>query len=381
MTRRPRGSSPFHAAQLGAVAGRLQPEPAADRSVPTRGDRELLAQTAVDQAAVAVHLDRGVGSLVAEVARHRHHPGGRATAVGRDAHRQLAVSRERPAGQHPAVVDEQAGAGESRSPQRSETQVRLPWAAISRSCSQGWRPEFSGRADTGRLLGSVAAVATLDIGCDAEHSPHRTHLNLQIQPPADLKDSTAGESMPDTASPPPGAGPGRVNVNTVAEAAQVSRQTVTNALRHPERVRPETLSRVQAEIVRLGYRPASAAQSLQAQRAGAIGVELNALGADYHNAVMAPFIAALTLAAPAHAFHIVTFGSAAPHADPGGLPADVARPRGRRLRAAADTHAGDPRPASVGDRASSSPPSGESGTTLGSFAGSTSTTRPRHICW
>ena len=89
----------------------------------------------------------------------------------------------------------------------------------------------------------------------------------------------------------------------------MSRQTVTNALRHPERVRPETLSRVQAEIVRLGYRPSSAAQSLQAQRAGAIGVELNALGADYHNAVMAPFVAALTLAAPAHAFHIVTFGS------------------------------------------------------------------------
>ena len=179
--------------------------------------------------------------------------------------------------------------------------------------------------------------------------------------------------MPDTASPPPGTGPGRVNVNTVAEAAQVSRQTVTNALRHPERVRPETLSRVQAEIVRLGYRPSSAAQSLQAQRAGAIGVELNALGADYHNAVMAPFVAALTLAAPAPRLPHRHLRLAAPHADPGGLPADVARPRGRRLRAGRHPRRGPATGVAARPGHPVRPPSGGSGTTLGSFAGSTST--------
>ena len=42
--------------------------------------------------------------------------------------------------------------------------------------------------------------------------------------------------------------------------------------------------------------------------AGAIGVELNALGAEYHNAMMAPFLAALTLDAPRHAFHMVPSG-------------------------------------------------------------------------
>ena len=173
---------------------------------------------------------------------------------------------------------------------------------------------------------------------------------------------------------------GRVNVNTVAEAARVSRQTVTNVLRHPERVAPETLSRVQAEIVRLGYRPSAAAQSLQAQRAGAIGVELNALGADYHNAVMAPFVAELTLAAPSHTFHMVTFG-AGPHADPGGLPADVARPRGRR-RPSEGTQ-GRPRFARrrrtgcpVANRRRSWIP----GVGVGSST-KASTTRPRHICW
>ena len=154
--------------------------------------------------------------------------------------------------------------------------------------------------------------------------------------------------MPDIVSPPP-TGPGRVNVNTVAEAAQVSRQTVTNALLHPERVRPETLSRVRAEIVRLGYRPSSAAQSLQAQRAGAIGVELNALGADYHNAVMAPFVAALTLAAPVHDFHMVTFGSQ--HHTPT-LEGYQQMWRGRVVDAfvLADTHPGDPRPAWLRDQ-------------------------------
>ena len=142
---------------------------------------------------------------------------------------------------------------------------------------------------------------------------------------------------------------GRVNVNTVAEAARVSRQTVTNVLRHPERVAPETLSRVQAEIVRLGYRPSSAAQSLQASRAGAIGVELNALGAEYHNAVMAPFVAELTLAAPGHAFHMVTFGS--PSHTPT-LETYQQLWRGRVVDAfvLADTHVGDPRPSWLRDQ-------------------------------
>jgi LacI family transcriptional regulator len=142
---------------------------------------------------------------------------------------------------------------------------------------------------------------------------------------------------------------GRVNVNTVAEAAQVSRQTVTNVLRHPERVAPETLTRVQAEIVRLGYRPSAAAQSLQASRAGAIGVELNALGAEYHNAVMAPFVAELTLAAPGHSFHMVTFGS--PTHTPT-LESYQQLWRGRVVDAfvLADTHVGDPRPAWLRDQ-------------------------------
>lgn len=138
-------------------------------------------------------------------------------------------------------------------------------------------------------------------------------------------------------------GRNRVTVNTVADAAQVSRQTVTNALRHPERVKPETLARVRAEIARLGYEPSAAAQSLQSQRAGAIGIELNVLGPDYHNAVMDPFLVALSMAAPGHDFHMVTFGSSSESPT-----IDAYRQMwGSRAVDAfviADTHTGDPRP-------------------------------------
>lgn len=135
----------------------------------------------------------------------------------------------------------------------------------------------------------------------------------------------------------------RVTINTVAESARVSRQTVTNALLHPERVRPDTLQRVRSEIVRLGYRPSAAATSLRSQRAGAVGVELNVLGPGYHNAMMTPFLGALSANAIRRDFHIVTFGSE------GHTPtlADYARMWESQVVDAfviADTHPGDPRP-------------------------------------
>jgi len=135
----------------------------------------------------------------------------------------------------------------------------------------------------------------------------------------------------------------RVTIEDVAEAARVSRQTVTNALRHPQRVKPETLERVRAQIDRLGYRPSLAAQAMQSQRSGAVGVELNVLGPNYHNAMMAPFLAALSVESVRHQLHIVTFGSA------GTAPTLDAYEQMRQSQVVdafviADTHLGDPRP-------------------------------------
>ena len=50
---------------------------------------------------------------------------------------------------------------------------------------------------------------------------------------------------------------------TVAAAAGVSRQTVSNALNSPELLRPDTLERVQRAIDRLGYTPNRAARNLR----------------------------------------------------------------------------------------------------------------------
>ncbi|MEO5610205.1 MAG: LacI family DNA-binding transcriptional regulator [Ornithinibacter sp.] len=137
--------------------------------------------------------------------------------------------------------------------------------------------------------------------------------------------------------------PARVTIHDVARAASVSRQTVSNALKHPERLSPQTLDRVLAAIDDLGYEPSSSAQSLRSQRSGAIGVEVNTLGPRAHNETMAPFLCSLGVRATEHDCHVVPFGST------------LAEPmlRGyeemwrRRLVDAfiiADTHHGDPRP-------------------------------------
>ncbi|MGH3793470.1 MAG: LacI family DNA-binding transcriptional regulator [Pseudonocardiaceae bacterium] len=65
--------------------------------------------------------------------------------------------------------------------------------------------------------------------------------------------------------------PGSVTLEVVAGHAGVSRQTVSNALNAPGKLRPETLRRVQESIAALGYRPDRHARSLRTRAAGALG--------------------------------------------------------------------------------------------------------------
>lgn len=101
---------------------------------------------------------------------------------------------------------------------------------------------------------------------------------------------------------------GRSTIVEVARAAGVSRQTVSNAVSKPDRLRPETLRRVLAEVDRLKYRPSSAAQKLRHQRAGAVGIELDAVR-DTPSDVAHPFLVALALAGLQHGYHLVPFAS------------------------------------------------------------------------
>lgn len=61
-------------------------------------------------------------------------------------------------------------------------------------------------------------------------------------------------------------------LDTVARLAGVSRQTVSNVLHRPERVRSTTRERVLAAVTELGYRPSSPARQLAMRRATSIAV-------------------------------------------------------------------------------------------------------------
>lgn len=65
-----------------------------------------------------------------------------------------------------------------------------------------------------------------------------------------------------------------VTLEVVAGHAGVSRQTVSNALNAPGKLRPETLRRVQESITMLGYRPDRHARSLRTRSSGALGYGL-----------------------------------------------------------------------------------------------------------
>lgn len=136
--------------------------------------------------------------------------------------------------------------------------------------------------------------------------------------------------------------PARTTIVDVARAAGVSRQTVSNAVNKPDRVRPDTLQRVLTHVERLDYRPSSAAQTLRHQRAGAVGIEMNAVS-DTPSDVAHPFLVALALAGPQHSCHLVPFASRDSFPMLSGYQ-DMVRRRLVDAFVLSDTHPGDPRP-------------------------------------
>jgi LacI family transcriptional regulator len=66
-------------------------------------------------------------------------------------------------------------------------------------------------------------------------------------------------------------------VADVADAAGVSRQTVSNVLNAPQRVRPETRQRVEDAIAQLGYQPNRVARALRAQASKLIGYRIESV--------------------------------------------------------------------------------------------------------
>ncbi|HEY0638408.1 MAG TPA: LacI family DNA-binding transcriptional regulator [Pseudonocardiaceae bacterium] len=102
-------------------------------------------------------------------------------------------------------------------------------------------------------------------------------------------------------------------MSTVARAAGVSRQTVSNVLNAPHVVHPDTRARVEAVIREVGYRPNRVARSLRTRSTHLIGY---CVGGD--NPLLDRFLHAMSTAAGQRGYHLVLF-TAPPGAD--GLPA------------------------------------------------------------
>ncbi len=79
-------------------------------------------------------------------------------------------------------------------------------------------------------------------------------------------------------------------VDDVAEAAQVSRQTVSNVINSPSIVREQTRARVQEAIDRLGYRPHASARRLRTRQSSTIGLRLDPLRDGISGAVLDRFV-------------------------------------------------------------------------------------------
>ncbi|MFI0976450.1 LacI family DNA-binding transcriptional regulator [Streptomyces sp. NPDC021093] len=101
----------------------------------------------------------------------------------------------------------------------------------------------------------------------------------------------------------------QVTIEDVARAAGVSRQTVSNALNAPDRLRATTLARVTAAIDELGYQPDQSARSLRTGTRKVIGYPAPADNPADPNPLMGGFLQALVTAADAVGHRILLFRS------------------------------------------------------------------------
>ncbi|MEH3078462.1 MAG: LacI family DNA-binding transcriptional regulator, partial [Quadrisphaera sp.] len=99
----------------------------------------------------------------------------------------------------------------------------------------------------------------------------------------------------------------RATLVSVARAAGVSRQTVSNALHAPDKVAPETLERVLAAVTELGYRPSLAARQLRTNRARTLGLRLMHWDGGISGSVLDRFLHSLVDEAQGRGYRVVLF--------------------------------------------------------------------------
>lgn len=82
-------------------------------------------------------------------------------------------------------------------------------------------------------------------------------------------------------------------LESIAAQVGVSRQTVSNVINAPDKVKASTRRRVQAAIDACGYRPSALARALRTRRSMQLGLRLRAVGDGVHDAVMDSFLHAV----------------------------------------------------------------------------------------
>jgi DNA-binding LacI/PurR family transcriptional regulator len=108
---------------------------------------------------------------------------------------------------------------------------------------------------------------------------------------------------------PQGPGHRPPTVDDVARAAGVSRQTVSNALNAPARLRPETLQRVLVVVGELGYRPNRAARSLRRRESRLVGLHIRPPQPDQAGSVLDRFLHALAEHSARSGYHVLPFAT------------------------------------------------------------------------
>ncbi len=98
----------------------------------------------------------------------------------------------------------------------------------------------------------------------------------------------------------------RPTLASVARAAAVSHQTVSNVINAPHLVREQTRKRVEEVIAQTGYRPLKAAQMLRTRRSHLIAVIIPAPG-EWHGELHNAFLHALTRQAQKSGYRILLF--------------------------------------------------------------------------
>ena len=99
----------------------------------------------------------------------------------------------------------------------------------------------------------------------------------------------------------------RPTLASLAAELGVSRQTISNVINAPDRVKPATLERVRAAIEAAGYRPSAAARQLRTRRSMNLGMRLMPATDGINGSILDRFLHALTESAQDAGYRLTLF--------------------------------------------------------------------------